>query len=180
MKDSNLLNRYAIALLDLSIEKDNVSLMRKEIKVITQILKENMEFEAILADANKDLDEKFNIIDTIFKSVNEDIISFIKIIVRNNRSMLLYEIFKETLYRFDDYLHIEEGQLILAKEMSEEEINEIIKSIEKVEGVSIEVERTIDPELIGGFIVELRNNVYDSSLKTKLENLKNDLKNGGK
>lgn len=179
MIDSSLLNRYAIALLSLAIENNNVEEKRKEVKEITDILYENIEFSDVLASANLDLNEKYAIIDDVFKSASEDIKSFIKIIVRNNRSQLLPKIFKETLYRFDDYLHIEEGTLYLAKETSDKEIEKILKGVEKAEGVRIEADIKIDPTLIGGFIVELRNNVYDSSIRTKLKNLKTNLKDGG-
>ena len=67
--------------------------------------------------------------------------------------------------------------MILSKEMSEEEKEKIIKSIEKNEGVRLELEEVIDPSILGGFIVTLKDNVYDASLKTKLQNLKESLKN---
>ncbi|MGN1278434.1 MAG: ATP synthase F1 subunit delta [Candidatus Onthovivens sp.] len=177
MGDEVLFNRYAIALLEIAIEQNKTEEFRKEVKILKNIFQNSPEFCEILCDVNIDLAKKYSMIDKILASVNSDILSFVKVIIKNNRAHYLYKIFKETLYRFDDYLEIQEGKLILSKEMSEEEKEKIIKSIEKNEGVRLELEEVIDPSILGGFIVTLKDNVYDASLKTKLQNLKESLKN---
>ena len=177
MGDEVLFNRYAIALLEIAIEQNKTEEFRKEVKILKNIFQNSPEFCEILCDVNIDLAKKYSMIDKILASVNSEILSFVKVIITNNRAHYLYKIFKETLYRFDDYLEIQEGKLILSKEMSEEEKEKIIKSIEKNEGVRLELEEVIDPSILGGFIVTLKDNVYDASLKTKLQNLKESLKN---
>ena len=177
MGDEVLFNRYAIALLEIAIEQNKTEEFRKEVKILKNIFQNSPEFCEILCDVNIDLAKKYSMIDKILASVNSDILSFVKVIIKNNRAHYLYKIFKESLYRFDDYLEIQEGKLILSKEMSEEEKEKIIKSIEKNEGVKLELEEVIDPSILGGFIVTLKDNVYDASLKTKLQNLKESLKN---
>ena len=177
MGDEVLFNRYAIALLEIAIEQNKTEEFRKEVKILKNIFQNSPEFCEILCDVNIDLAKKYSMIDKILASVNSDILSFVKVIIKNNSAHFLYKIFKETLYRFDDYLEIQEGKLILSKEMSEEEKEKIIKSIEKNEGVRLELEEVIDPSILGGFIVTLKDNVYDASLKTKLQNLKESLKN---
>ena len=177
MGDEVLFNRYAIALLEIAIEQNKTEEFRKEVKILKNIFQNSPECCEILCDVNIDLAKKYSMIDKILASVNSDILSFVKVIIKNNRAHYLYKIFKETLYRFDDYLEIQEGKLILSKEMSEEEKEKIIKSIEKNEGVILELEEVIDPSILGGFIVTLKDKVYDASLKTKLQNLKESLKN---
>lgn len=177
MGDEVLFNRYAIALLEIAIEQNKTEEFRKEVKILKNIFQNSPEFCEILCDVNIDLAKKYSMIDKILASVNSDILSFVKVIIKNNRAHYLYKIFKETLYRFDDYLEIQEGKLILSKEMNEKEKEKIIKSIEKNEGVRLELEEVIDPSILGGFIVTLKDNVYDASLKTKLQNLKESLKN---
>lgn len=177
MGDEVLFNRYAIALLEIAIEQNKTEEFRKEVKILKNIFQNSPEFCEILCDVNIDLAKKYSMIDKILASVNSDILSFVKVIIKNNRAHYLYKIFKESLYRFDDYLEIQEGKLILSKEMSEEEKEKIIKSIEKNEGARLELEEVIDPSILGGFIVTLKDNVYDASLKTKLQNLKESLKN---
>ncbi len=175
MKSELVFNRYAIALLSLSVEKGKTLEYRKEVKCIKEILKENKEFMMALNDVNLTLNEKYHIVDKVFKSVNEDIINYIKIIVRNDRTFYLYDIFKETLYRFDDYLHIEEGSIYCSKNFNDEDIEKAIKAIEAKTNKTLELDKVIDESLLGGFIIKVKDNVYDASLKTKLEKMKEKL-----
>lgn len=176
MKEELVFNRYAIALLQLSIEKGKPEEYRKEIKCIKQILKENKDFISVIDNVNLSLEEKYEIVDKVFKSANEDIRIFIKIIIHNGRAFYLYEIFKETLYRFDDYLNIEEGQIFCTKELSDEDINRAIKAIEKKTNKTLEIEKVIDDSLLGGFKIKIKDNVYDASLKKRVKMLKEELK----
>lgn len=111
MNEVALYNNYAIALLEVAIEEGKVEEYRKEIKVLKEVFKTNFDYVRFLGDYNISLSEKYKTIDRSFKNVNPSIISFIKIIVKNRRALFLAKIFKEAVYRFNDYLHIEEGKI---------------------------------------------------------------------
>ena len=85
---------------------------------------------------------------------------------------------KESIYRFNDYLKIEEGKIYLAHKLDKASMNKIIKAIEKNENARVELETIIVPSLLGGFIVSIKDNVYDASLINKLEKMKASLKGG--
>lgn len=173
--ENYLFNRYAIAFLDLSIQEKSVNNDREELKILKNVLKENKEYQRILYGKNISLNEKYDLIDRSFKDLSSHTRSFLKVIVKNNISFYMYEIIKESLYRFDDYLNIESGTLYFAKKPSDEDIKKIIETIEKDLNKRIDLNIVIKPDLIGGFKVVLKNNIYDASIKTKLDSLKNYL-----
>jgi len=176
MGEEGLFNRYAIALLTLAIEKNDVANFRDEVKQIVTILKNNREFALILNDSNYKLDEKIKIVEKVFASINDDILSYIKIIIRNGRAFYLYEIFRETLYRFDDYLNIEEGKFYCVSSMKDEDIKKAIEAVEKKLNKRVECEIIRDETLIGGFKLVVKDNVFDASLKKRLERLRESVK----
>lgn len=172
MSEVALFNNYAIAILEVAIEEGKVEEYRKEIKVLKEVFKTNFDYVHFLGDYNIPLSEKYKTIDDSFKNVLPSLVSFIKIIVKNKRAVYLGKIFKEANYRFNDYLHIEEGKIYLAKEIDQETMGKIVKAIEENEKAKIELETVYDPSLIGGFIVSIKDNVYDASLINKLEKMK--------
>ena len=180
MSNEVVFNRYAVALVELAKEQNKEVEYRKEVKIIKNILKDNRDFSFALTDVNKDLNDKFNLIDKVFNSCKEDIKTFMKVIVQNGRAFYLYEIFKETLYRFDDALNIEEGTIYITKDMKEDEIEKVKKAIEKKTGYTLELDVVNDDSLLGGFVVKIKDNVYDASVKTKLKNLKSSLLDEGR
>ena len=172
MSEVALFNNYAIAILEVAIEEGKVEEYRKEIKVLKEVFKTNFDYVRFLGDYNIPLSEKYKTIDDSFKNVLPSLVSFIKIIVQNKRAAYLSKIFKEANYRFNDYLHIEEGKIYLAKEIDQETMGKIVKAIEENEKAKIELETVYDPSLLGGFIVSIKDNVYDASLINKLEKMK--------
>lgn len=173
--DTEIFNSYAIAFLDYAIELEKVESLRSEIKDLRILLKENPSFKDVLSFKDIENEEKYKIIDKVFSSCSMSIRSYIKVITKNNLSFHLYEIIRETLYRFDDYLNIEEGFIYVTETINEKEKQEIIKKVEEKINKKVDLEVIVDPTLIGGFTIKLRNNIYDASIKGKLNMIKNEL-----
>ncbi len=170
--DNSLYNKYALALLNIAIEENQVSEYREDIKELTKILKKNKELIYLLANKVTTTEEAYNLIDRVFGDCKKTLINFIKIIYKNSRSFYLYSIFKECLYRFDDYLKIERGTIYSSSKLDENSINKISKIIESKINKKIELESIIDPSLIGGFKIILKNDIYDTSINSQLESIK--------
>ena len=68
------------------------------------------------------------------------------------------------------------AKLISARSLTTTQLKEIKLNLKKTLGREVDVETSVDPDLLGGFIVRVGSRLYDSSLKTKLEDLKIALK----
>ena len=174
--DSSVFNVYANALLDLSISKNEVLEMRNEIKEVKKIIKENKDFLLMMHLKTVKIEEKYQIIDKIFNSCLLTLRSFFKVLIKNNLSFYFYDILKESLYRFDDYLNIEEGTLYISSPLKEEEIDLIKNIVSKKINKQLDMEVLIDKNLIGGFKIVLRNDIFDSSILSRINNFKKALK----
>ena len=170
--DNSLYNRYALALLNVAIEEKKEQEYREEIKELVKILKQNRKFIYILSNKVATTEESYKLIDEVFSSCNHNIRNFIKIIYKNGRAFYLYPIFKETLYRFDDYLGIERGTIYSPNLLNKETIDKISLIIGEKINKKIELENKIDPTLIGGFKIILKNDIYDTSISSQIENIK--------
>ena len=174
--DSSVFNVYANALLDLSISKNEVLEMRNEIKEVKKIIKENNDFLLMMHLKTVKIEEKYQIIDKIFNSCLSTLRSFFKVLIKNNLSFYFYDILKESLYRFDDCLNIEEGTLYISSPLKEEEIDLIKNIVSKKINKQLDMEVLIDKNLIGGFKIVLRNDIFDSSILSRINNFKKALK----
>lgn len=175
--DNTLFNRYALALLSVAKEENKVEEYRLYLKEIKEALDNNPTFIKLLGATNIKKSDRYLIIEKVFAQYDSNIVNFIKVILKNNRSYYLRKIIKETIFRFDDYLNIEEGKLVSATKLSEEKIHKIEKALEKTLQKRIELRIIVDESLIGGFKVYLKNDVYDASILRKVHNLKKKLLN---
>ena len=170
--NNNFYNRYALAFLKIAIEQDSVQEYRKYVKEIVEVLKENKEFLYLLSSKSVSKDEALNLIGKNFKDYPEVFVNYLNVIYLNGRFFYAYPIFKETLYRFDDYLKIERGTIYSSKPLSEEVVKKIENVLEKNINKKIELANLIDKNLIGGFKIILKNDIYDTSVNNQIDNIK--------
>src|SRR5574344_2683810 len=121
---NELYNRYALALLDLAKEENKVVEYRQEVDSLLTVIKDNPEIMKFFGSYYTSEEAKNALIDEkLSKYYSKNVINFIKVILKNNRSMYLYKIFKETLFRFDDYLNIEEGKIYSTLPLSKKDMD---------------------------------------------------------
>ena len=165
-------SRYAEALFSLKRDSDQLVDSQKEVKELIKVLKENPDFIVLLTSAYKDFSEKENIIDQVFKGVDKDILTLMKIVTRNHRGQYLVEIFENFNSLVNESRGVLEGLVYSTEPLKEKELMKLNSTISEVEKVDVDLKNVIDPTLIGGVKVVINDHIYDGSIKHHLENLK--------
>ena len=80
---------------------------------------------------------------------------------------------------FDAIVDREQGrlkvELTTAYELSEDEARAIVSKIEQASGQTVEATRTVDPDLIGGMILQAGSLRVDASVRGRLDRLRREL-----
>ena len=178
---NSLFFNYATALLDLSKE-ENLELfeIRSSIKNLVEVFQKNRDFAAFLTAVNISYEEKCGVVEKVLVGYPKIILNFIKLIISKNRAFYIYDILKESLTRFDSYLNLETGIIYSSEPLSIENIKKLTIALEAKKNKRIELVNEIDKSLIGGFKIVLNSDIYDASIKTKIEKIKQSLITGGK
>ena len=167
-----LTSRYSVALFSLKRDENQLIDSQLEIKELIKVLKENPDFLTLLDSSYKEFKEKEEIIDKVFKSLDEETRNFIKIVTRNHRAMYLIEIFEEFNSLVNEYRGVKEGLVYSTEALSEDALNKLNSKISEVEGMPTELRNIIDPTLIGGVKVVINDHIYDGSIKHHIDNMK--------
>ena len=75
----------------------------------------------------------------------------------------------------NEHLGIEEGVIYSPYAISDQQIKDIEKAISQKENKKVTLTVTLDPSLVGGIKVQIKNRVYDGTIKNKVEMLKKEL-----
>ena len=68
-----------------------------------------------------------------------------------------------------------ELELTTAVELSDEEAAKVVGQIEQAAGRKVEATRTVDPELIGGIVIQAGSQRLDASVRGRLDQLRQEL-----
>jgi len=171
-------SRYALALLELAEESKSLKTIEKDVKTLRSAFAKNTDLQRLANSPVFAVDEKVAAFVAVAKKakVSKLTTQFIGTVTENRREGEIPAI----LSAFEDIVARRKGSQVAkvtsAQKLTAAELKSLKANLKKSLGRPVEVETSVDPDLLGGFIVRIGSRLYDSSLKTKLEDLKIALK----
>ena len=166
---------YARALYEAARGKGDVDVVRGELDALVGAMDNAPEFEAFLVNPQLDPAAKVAVLDEVSTGGSDTIRNFVRLVAEKGRGGQLRSIAEE----FDAIVDREQGRLTVelttAYALADDEANAIVAHIEQVSGRTVEATRTVDPELIGGMILQAGSLRADASVRGRLDRLRREL-----
>ncbi len=176
MSSYNVSSRYAYALIELAEEKNIYDKVIEDIDTVYETLKGSRELRVTLASPIIAEDKKKEILAAIFDNyVGEDVSRFLSFVVDKGRVDLLTDIAKRILEINDEKQNIAHVTLKSVYELDNEQIAKIKTAFANYTGKKIKFKNVIDESIIGGYVAQVKDKVFDASVKRQLERLKETL-----
>lgn len=176
MSLTRISNRYAKSLLDLASDQNTLDKVVQDINMLQQALK-NRDFYLFIKSPIVNTSKKQQIFNSLFKGKVTDVtMAFLDIVVRKGRENYLPEIAAEFMEKYKTLKGITTVLLTTAVPVSAKQIEEIESKLRSSNLVAthVEFEQKVDPSLIGGFVVQIGDQLIDSSVARKLKLFKKD------
>ena len=171
----NVASRYGLALYSLALEENKIDSWQQDVKTLKGIFVENPDFIMILGSSFISLEERIEILEKSLKGVDKSIVALINVVMENNRTESLLDVFDSFNSYCNQYRGVSEGLIYSTLKLDQTVIDQIEKKISKIEGSKVELKNVIDPSLIGGVKVVIKDRIYDGSIKHNIEMMKKDL-----
>lgn len=176
MSVQRIASRYAKSLIDLSVEKNKLERVLEDVESFKKVT-DNRDFYLLIKSPIVNASKKGSILESLFKDKYDELtMAFLRILVTKGREAYLPEIADEFIRQYKKLKHISTVRLTTATALSDDAIkaikDKLLASGQTEENIELEVE--VDPELLGGFIVEFDDKIYDASALHKLDKLKKD------
>lgn len=167
---------YASALFSAAKEQSRLAQVHEELADFVAATQDVPELRALLENPEIDHRTKQAALGELLAGGEEVVRNFLLLLVEKGRAAELEEIARE----FESLVAAEEKRLAVdlttAYELSDGEAGEILAQIEQRSGRTIEATRSVDPNLIGGFVLRAGPMLVDASVRGRLERLRQDLK----
>jgi F-type H+-transporting ATPase subunit delta len=175
-----LSRRYASALADVVEKTGESETIKAELKQWEEMMASSNELkEAFSSPAIAHLSKEAVLEKLIAKSSpSKTTANFLKILLKNGRISELAAFSKKFEEVLEERAGIITAKITSARELADGEKSGLQASIEKMTGRKVKLEFDIDENIIGGVVTRVGSTVYDGSVRTQLENLKQQLVNG--
>jgi F-type H+-transporting ATPase subunit delta len=175
MRNPRLASRYAKSILDLSVERNSLEPVLADMRRLHEICKTSPEFEIMLQSPVIKGDKKQAVIMAVLagQGLNELTKGFITLLVNKGREQNLAEIATSFVQQYNLMKRIRTVKLTTAAPVTDivkEKIKAKVASFMPNDTMSLET--NIDASLIGGFVLEVEDQLFDASIKKKLNDVR--------
>jgi len=167
--------RYAKSLLDLALTQNVVDAVQADVTTLKGLLHDSPDFAAFIQSPIIAFDRKKVILARLFEGkLNTITLKFLQLLVTKHREFYLAGILESFQVQYKELKQISSVRVISARPLGKETQEEIVRLASKasVGHANISLETTVDESLIGGFIIEMEDHVYDTSIRSKLARLR--------
>jgi F-type H+-transporting ATPase subunit delta len=149
--------------------------VREELGDFVAAVEEVPELRELLRNPQVDPRARTAALDDLLGDADELVRNFLRLLAEKGRAGQIEEIRRE----FERLAAAEERrlevELTTARELTDEEEREILEQIERASGRKVEATRRVDPDLIGGLILQAGSLRVDASVRGRLERLRHEL-----
>jgi F-type H+-transporting ATPase subunit delta len=184
MPNPRLAARYAKSILDLAIERNELDAVYNDMLFLQAAFHSSRELVNLLKSPIVTADKKDKIMDAITAGkVSVITATFNKLLLRKGRESNLPEIVTAFIGQYKEYKGIHIVKLTTVKLTTATQVSEELKQsiLEKVRAgqriQQIELNTVVDEALIGGFVLELGDQLVDASIAFDLHNIKKQFEN---
>ena len=174
MSDGLIPRRYAKALYKFAVENGDSQDVYELLKSLSFRYTALDELKRAMLNPNVPNEEKgAYILQLVGGKPGSSLDKFLVMCMRNNRSEYLQKISLAYVDLYREAHEIAHVVITTAVPMPEAELDAIIAIVKKRLGAkTLEIEQKIDPELLGGFTVDINGLVLDASVKRELNELR--------
>ena len=167
--------RYSLALYELATEANMLSEIEVHSASIINLITLSEDFKSLIKDPTNKKEDQLNALNKISDQykLNGLLIKFISFLISKRRFFYVDKILKS----FAETCSVKRGELkaelISAKDLTENEVNNIKEELTKNFSSKIKLNYKHDASLIGGLIVQVGSTMVDTSIKNKLQQIEN-------
>ena len=166
---------YADALFQAAVEQDRLEAVREDLGDFVAAVEAVPELEALLTNPEIDSGQRRAALEGVLEGADELVRNFVLLAAEKHRADQIAEFFREFERLVAQQERRLEVELTTAVALSDEDAKTILSQIEKAAGRTVEATRSVDPDLVGGFVLQAGSFRVDASVRGRLQRLRHEL-----
>jgi F-type H+-transporting ATPase subunit delta len=149
--------------------------VHEQLNQLREVATSNDELRLLLENPEVDSRVKQDVLARIAAGSDESVVNFVMLLAEKGRAAELDEVADELDQLVAADQRVLDVELTTAHVLTDEEFGRILGRIEAASGRKVQAERSVDPDLIGGIVLQAGSMRLDASVRGRLERLRHDL-----
>jgi F-type H+-transporting ATPase subunit delta len=180
MSATAVARRYAEALADVSIAHGITAQVEQELKAFAELMAAHSEVYNFFANPIVSQKDKLKVLNVIIDQArpSQVMANLLKLLLEHYRLSYLRAIYDQFRHQINEREGIVIAEVTTAVELAAAEREALRRKLQQMTGKRVELQFKVAPALIAGAITRIGSIVYDGSVRTRLEIIKEQLKAG--
>ncbi len=174
MPNPRLAARYAKSIIDLCVEQNSLDETLADMQYLSGVCNESKDFTNLLRSPVINADKKHRIIDAVVGAKLKPLSkAFVNLLINKGREENLPEIAEAFIQQYKDLKNIKTVTVTTATPMSDSVKQAIMTQVvAALPEASIEMKEEVREEIIGGFVLQMGDKLFDASIRRDLNDVK--------
>jgi F-type H+-transporting ATPase subunit delta len=180
MSVATVSRRYAEAMADVAIARKEVESIDNELRTFAAMVNGSRELHDAFASPIVKPPDKLNLLNALIDRLNIGTMTanLLRAMLSHYRLHYVAEVYEQFRRKINERKGLIIAEVASAGEVGAAEQAKLGRTIEQLTGKQVEFKFTTDPSLIGGVVTRIGSVVYDGSVRTQLQTIKERLKRG--
>jgi F-type H+-transporting ATPase subunit delta len=170
-------NRYAKALFDVALEeKADLAQVDRDLEAVVAMMHANPDLAAV---SNRGLSDQVrqSLIEAVSKamSLTAPVTKLLVLLAQNRKLNYLPDLAGAYRERLLAHQNVVRAEVTSAAPLSPEQTKALADRLSEKTGKTVELSVSVDPGLLGGVVAKIGSTVYDGSVRTQLQRMRQEL-----
>jgi F-type H+-transporting ATPase subunit delta len=178
---SGVAGRYATALFELARDERSVDVVKADLDRFDAMVAQSADLTRLVRSPVFTAEEQLKALSAIMDAagMTGTAAKFLKVVTVNRRLFSVRDVIKAFGVLVAKFKGEVAADVTVAEPLSDRSLDALKAALKSVTGQEVSLNVKIDPAIIGGLVVKVGSRMVDSSLRTKLNSMKNAMKEAG-
>lgn len=163
---------YARSLFEVASERGKLDVVREQLGAFADALNTERELSVFFFSPYFSTQEKKDALHRAVEGADETIVNFLELLVEKHRMPAVFRVRRELDRLWEEENKLLPVQITSAVELDAATVERIGREVGEQTGRKVQLEATVDPDVLGGIVLRVGNSILDASIRTRLENLR--------
>jgi len=180
MSVTAMARRYAEAIADVAVAHDLVDQIDSDLRAFVDMMTRSRELHQVFASPVLSMDKKMRVLDALIERArpNRLTANLFKTLLRHYRLHHLDAVSEQFRREINERKGLVMAEVTTAAPIGPEDQAALLERLQQLTGHRVQVRYSTDSSLIGGVVTRIGSVIYDGSIRTRLEEMKDRLKRG--
>lgn len=163
---------YARSLFEVARDAGSLDTVREQLGEIADALDGNRDLTIFFFSPYFSGDEKKSGLHRLVTGADATLVNFLELLIENHRLPAIFRIRRSLDRLWEEENKLLPVQVTTAIELDAQVVEELGRKIGEQTGRRVQLSSTVDPEILGGIVLRVGNNILDASIRNRLDQLR--------